>query len=285
MAERLEVPNILVALESVASDGADVRRLLGVVGLYELHDGRSLSSREAFDSVDLFVLTVAGVASANDAIRRIRYARGVGYVGPLLVIGDVQLPHVEADFLYAGADDYVSFPSNGWAFLARVYRLVQRSNLRRIDRGVAAEILPTGSEKISLSNIEMRENDLALTIDGKFAQLTAIQFHIVAHLLARAGQWVRSSELQSDAIKLPATHQHDPSNVRYHINQIRARLAKLNKSCASFLHSERVLGYMWKVGCCDRPHCTRHVAASSRRDSEIRHITLLETGYRRQRKL
>ena len=236
-----------IVVQPFHHDAEEVCRLLSMAGRCVSYE-RALSLRSHAFNVDLFVLVFTGQTASREIVERIHNARSIGYEGPILVVSAVASPYVEADCFHAGADDFVLFPGNTWVLLARVHRLVRR-HLRR----APMEIQPASSPP---ARVELRERDCAVTIDGKLARLTQTQFRVLEYVFMRSGQWVRGSELQSDAIKVPATHQDDPSNVRFHVHGIRARLSDVDSSYGRFLHSERRLGYMWDIGTCGRAHCT-----------------------------
>jgi DNA-binding response OmpR family regulator len=179
---------------------------------------------------------------------------------PVVVVCGDASPLAAANCLRAGAEDYIATPFNEVECLARIARRCAQQ------RHTSPVIVSKGSfaetdRRPETAAIELREHDWTVVCEGRATRLTPVQFRIVAHLKERATQWVRSAELQRDALEVHAAT--GASNVRFHVLRLRTALG----ASGAHLHSWQRRGYMWSEASCEAPHCSKERSQSFSRGS------------------
>jgi len=110
--------------------------------------------------------------------------------------------------LYAGASDYLAKPFDMQELLARVY-----AQLRR----------PGRDEAVKWGAIELRESERVCTVDGEPLSLTALEFRLLALLLANQGRVYAKATLEERLYDAQAPS----SNVlEVLVSRLRAKLAE-----------------------------------------------------------
>jgi DNA-binding response OmpR family regulator len=233
-------------------DGTDVTGVahaLRVAGLYDVEEFEAEVGMPSFDGTDLVVMVDVG--ARRGVVERIQRARFVYRDVPIVVLSDDPAPMSESAWLRAGANDCMPIPFVSHELLQRIFDLVDRPSfdLASAPSGFRLKAMQPSSE--CSPTIHLNENDFAVTIEGLTSHLTEVTFRVVEYLVQRAGTWVRSPELQLNAIGAHA--KAGASNVRFHVH--RAREQFQHRDFARYLHSWPRRGYMWSFDPCDTRHC------------------------------
>ncbi len=127
--------------------------------------------------------------------------------------------------LELGGDDYITKPFSPREVVARVKSAVRRSNL---------------SEQLSVTmevgDVVLDTDARAVTVAGKPVQLTATEFDLLAHLMARPGRVFSRDQLLSEVWGYAAAV--GTRTVDVHVAQVRAKLGD-----ASPIRTVRGVGY------------------------------------------
>ncbi len=233
---------------------------LRVAGLYEVDEyeaGRHLP----FDDHDLIILVDTG--PPQRALERLQNTRRCCGEKPIIVLSNDRAPESAAAYLHAGATDFISLPFIGYELLQRIFNwltfeyrsraavVTSRSDFRI----KAVSRVPASSARLPRSEpsdaILLDENGFSVTVGGRASSFTEVTYRVVEYLVQRAGRWVRSPELQRNAIG--AFAKAGASNVRFHVHKAREQFEF--SGCARYIHSWPRRGYMWSLDPCDTPHC------------------------------
>ena len=233
---------------------------LRVAGLYEVEEYEA-GPDVPFDDHDLLVLVDAGLSSALGRLQRARRQCGDT---PIIVLSNDRSPESAARCLHAGATDFIFLPFIGYELLQRIFNWLDfgyRLHARPVTpasgfrlKAVAASPGNTARERSSSESgrvILLDENGFTVTIGGCANSFTELTYRVVEYLVQRVGIWVRSSELQQNAIGAHA--KAGASNVRFHVHRARERFEFTG--FARYIHSWPKRGYMWSLDPCDTRHC------------------------------
>jgi DNA-binding response OmpR family regulator len=237
--------------------GADVTgaaRALRIAGLYDVQAYEVEVGVPALENQDLIVMVDVGVP--RGVLNRVRRARRQYQDKPIVVLSDDPAPVAASACLHAGANDFVSLPFIGYELLQRIFNCLSfryPSPDVETTRESGFRLKTPCKSSESSRRVQLNENDFRLTIDGVASNLTEITFRVAEYLIQRTGTWVRSPELQRNAIGAHA--KAGASNVRFHVHRAREQLQL--GDFARHLHSWPRRGYMWSFDPCDTPHCQR----------------------------
>ena len=146
----------------------------------------------------------------------------------ILTVQDDELNKVRG--LALGADDYITKPFGHLELIARI-----RSAMRRADglTGQPQKPYVNGDIRIDFERHEV-------TVDGKAAQLTSTEFHLLEILALNAGRLVPNETLLGRVWDRYALD--NPDYLKVYIHRLRLKLEK-DPSHPHYLHTERGEGY------------------------------------------
>jgi DNA-binding response OmpR family regulator len=137
--------------------------------------------------------------------------------------------------LEMGADDYITKP-----FSVREFRSRVKAALRR---GSMAGRAPSGEEPIQAGELELDSERRAVRVRGSDAQLTYVEFEILAALASAPGR-VFSREMLLEHVWGDSTYR-DPRTVDVHIRHLREKLESDPKH-PEYLFTVRGVGYRFR---------------------------------------
>ena len=137
--------------------------------------------------------------------------------------------------LEMGADDYITKP-----FSVREFRSRVKAALRR---GTMAGRGPSGEEPIQAGDLEIDFERRAVRVRGDEAQLTYVEFEILAALASAPGR-VFSREMLLEHVWGDSTYR-DPRTVDVHIRHLREKL-EADAKRPEYLFTVRGVGYRFR---------------------------------------
>ena len=136
--------------------------------------------------------------------------------------------------LNMGADDYVTKPFTTMELLARV-----NSHLRRYGRFLAATCGQQKSEKVHvIGGLELNEETVEVSVDGKPVKLTPLEFKILALLMKNPGRVFSAEEIYERVWNEQAVNT---DTIMVHIRKIREKI-EINPK------EPKYLKVVWGVG-------------------------------------
>jgi DNA-binding response OmpR family regulator len=195
------------------------------------HDGReALDSfaRERFDLVvlDLMLPKIDGI----EVCRRLRSRSQVPII--MLTAKDDELDKVLG--LEIGADDYITKP-----FSVREFRSRVRAALRRSDMARARAV----EEPIVSGELEIDFDRRTVTVSGSPAELTYVEFEILAALASMPGRVLSREELLERVWGDSA--YRDPRTIDVHIRHLREKIEPDPRN-PEYLLTVRGVGYRFR---------------------------------------
>jgi len=143
------------------------------------HDGVTGLAKATAGGIDLVILDI--MIPGLSGYRVLERMRAEGLDVPVIMLTAKDGEYDQLDALELGADDYVTKPFSVKILLARVAIL-----LRRDSKGTSA---------MTISGLRLDERQHRVWIDEVEVTLTAMEFSLLAFLMARAGEPVPKSEL------------------------------------------------------------------------------------------
>jgi DNA-binding response OmpR family regulator len=137
--------------------------------------------------------------------------------------------------LEIGADDYITKPFSVREFRSRVKAALRRGNMA--GRG------PSGDEPITSGQLEIDFERRAIRVRGEDAQLTFVEFEILAALATAPGR-VFSREMLLEHVWGDSTYR-DPRTVDVHIRHLREKL-EADAKHPEYLFTVRGVGYRFR---------------------------------------
>ena len=195
-------------------------------------DGQEALDRFAEQRFDLVVLDL--MLPKLDGIEVCRRLRTRSQV-PIIMLtakGD-ELDKVAG--LEMGADDYITKPFSVREFRSRVKAALRRGNMA--GRG------PAGEEPIQAGDLEIDFERRAVRVRGTEAQLTFVEFEILAALASAPGR-VFSREMLLEHVWGDSTYR-DPRTVDVHIRHLREKL-EADAKRPEYLFTVRGVGYRFR---------------------------------------
>jgi DNA-binding response OmpR family regulator len=195
-------------------------------------DGQEALDRFAEQRFDLVVLDLMlPKLDGNEVCRRLRTRSQVPII-MLTAKGD-ELDKVAG--LEMGADDYITKPFSVREFRSRVKAALRRGNMA--GRG------PAGEEPIQAGDLEIDFERRAVRVRGAEAQLTYVEFEILAALASAPGR-VFSREMLLEHVWGDSTYR-DPRTVDVHIRHLREKL-ETDAKRPEYLFTVRGVGYRFR---------------------------------------
>ncbi len=185
-------------------------------------DAWFLGSTEDFDAIMLDL----GLPKL-DGLSVLRRLRAEECAVPIIVLTARGSWSERVDGINAGADDYLSKPFQMAELVARLRALLRRSH------GISNPQLTAGSLRLDTAQME-------LTVDGRPARLTPLEFRLVSYLLHQKGRVVSREELKDHV------YGHDDSRDDNAVEAIVTRLRR--KLGAVAIETRRGHGYCMKAG-------------------------------------
>lgn len=194
-------------------------------------DGQEALERFGEGRYDLVILDVMmPKVDGVEVCRRIR-ARSEVPIVILTAKGD-EADKIEG--LEVGADDYITKPFSLAEFKSRVKAALRRGGLR--DRGTIQSEIRSGGLVI---DVERRK----VSVNGKNATLTYIEFEILVALASEPGKVMSRKELLEDI--WGASGFRSPRTVDVHMRHLREKLEK-NPKKPEYLFTVRGVGYRFR---------------------------------------
>jgi DNA-binding response OmpR family regulator len=200
-----------------------------VVGAVDGQEALDRFAEQRFDLVvlDLMLPKLDGI----EVCRRLRTRSQVPII-MLTAKGD-ELDKVAG--LEMGADDYITKPFSVREFRSRVKAALRRGNMA--GRG------PAGEEPIQAGDLEIDFERRAVRVRGAEAQLTYVEFEILAALASAPGR-VFSREMLLEHVWGDSTYR-DPRTVDVHIRHLREKL-ETDAKRPEYLFTVRGVGYRFR---------------------------------------
>jgi DNA-binding response OmpR family regulator len=200
-----------------------------VVGAVDGQEALDRFAEQRFDLVvlDLMLPKLDGI----EVCRRLRTRSPVPII-MLTAKGD-ELDKVAG--LEMGADDYITKPFSVREFRSRVKAALRRGNMA--GRG------PAGEEPIQAGDLEIDFERRAVRVRGAEAQLTYVEFEILAALASAPGR-VFSREMLLEHVWGDSTYR-DPRTVDVHIRHLREKL-ETDAKRPEYLFTVRGVGYRFR---------------------------------------
>ena len=200
---------LLVVDDEPAWVGA-IGAVLGKAGhrIVAAYDGEEALRRFRAERVDAVLLDLAMPGLDGAAVaRQMRAESDV----PILIVSGERDPAAPAELLDLGADDYIRKSMPNDEKLARIRAAVRRQRQR---------------QRVTLqSRWHVDERRHEISWHGQIVSATAIEFRLLAALLARVGELVTHAELL--AAGWPDVRDPDPLWLKPHLARLREKLVRV----------------------------------------------------------
>ncbi len=140
--------------------------------------------------------------------------------------------------LEIGGDDYVTKPFSPRELVARVKAILKRSPMR-------AEPPPQGAKMLIAGRLALDPAGHRAAFDDKPLSLTALEFRVLATLIARPGMVFTREQILAAAYS-PTIHVSDRT-IDSHVRNIRSKLAQLG--CDNVIDTVHGVGF--RIGRCE----------------------------------
>jgi DNA-binding response OmpR family regulator len=195
-------------------------------------DGRQALDRFAEQRFDLVVLDV--MMPNMDGIEVCRRLRSRSQV-PIIMLTARDDESEKVLGLEIGADDYITKPFSVRELRSRVRAALRRSDFSRSSQSV--------SEPIESGDLRVDFDRRTVTVRGKEAELTYVEFEILSALIRSSGK-VLSREALLESVWGDAAYR-DPRTVDVHIRHLREKL-EADPSAPEHLFTVRGVGYRFR---------------------------------------
>lgn len=202
---------------------ADIRQGLERAGYIAdvVADGEAAWFRAETETYDAMVLDLG--LPRLDGLGVLRRLRAADVALPVLILTARDGWRERVEGIDAGADDYLAKPFRMEELVARLRAILRRT------AGHAAPVLRAGA-------VELDTRTRAVSVDGRPAELTALEYRLLAFLLHRQGQVVPAGELLD--------HLHGVGTER-EANALEALLTRLRRKLGpGVIETRRGQGYL-----------------------------------------
>ena len=196
-------------------------------------EGVAAFTRDSPDAILLDVMLPDG--SGHDVCKEIRATSTVPII--MLTALDDEVDKVVG--LELGADDYITKP-----FGMRELRSRVRAVLRRAAMAMPSEDeAPVVEERLELAGVVMDRARHVVTVDGTPADLTYVEFEILATLMASPGRVYSRGQLL-DAV-WGSSDFREPRTVDVHVRHLREKI-EADPASPTRIHTVRGVGYRFE---------------------------------------
>ena len=229
----MEVNRILIV-----EDDKEIREGIEIYlksqGYVVFQAGDGIEALEVLDREEIHLAIVDVMMPRMDGITMMIKVREKGYEFPVIMLSAKSEEVDKIMGLNMGADDYVTKPFTTMELLARV-----NSHLRRYGRFLAATCGQQKSETVHvIGGLELNEETVEVSVDGKPVKLTPLEFKILALLMKNPGRVFSAEEIYERVWNEQAVNT---DTIMVHIRKIREKI-EINP------REPRYLKVVWGVG-------------------------------------
>ncbi len=229
----MEVNRILIV-----EDDKEIREGIEIYlksqGYVVFQAGDGIEALEVLDREEIHLAIVDVMMPRMDGITMMIKVREKGYEFPVIMLSAKSEEVDKIMGLNMGADDYVTKPFTTMELLARV-----NSHLRRYGRFLAATCGQQKSEKVHvIGGLELNEETVEVSVDGKPVKLTPLEFKILALLMKNPGRVFSAEEIYERVWNEQAVNT---DTIMVHIRKIREKI-EINPK------EPKYLKVVWGVG-------------------------------------
>ena len=229
----MEVNRILIV-----EDDKEIREGIEIYlksqGYVVFQAGDGIEALAVLEREEIHLAIVDVMMPRMDGITMMIKVREKGYEFPVIMLSAKSEEVDKIMGLNMGADDYVTKPFTTMELLARV-----TSHLRRYGRFLAATCGQQKSEKVHvIGGLELNEETVEVSVDGKPVKLTPLEFKILALLMKNPGRVFSAEEIYERVWNEQAVNT---DTIMVHIRKIREKI-EINPK------EPKYLKVVWGVG-------------------------------------
>ena len=199
-------------------------------------DGRDALTRFSQQHFDLVVLDLMlPKMDGLEVCRRLRGQAGPGKTVPIIMLTARSEEIDKVLGLELGADDYITKPFSVREFRSRVKAVLRRAALARTD--------PADEAPIETLDLCVDPVKRSVTVRGQSAQITYVEFEILATLARNPGR-VFTRDMLLTRVWGDSAYR-DPRTVDVHIRHLREKL-ELDAKDPEYLFTVRGVGYRFR---------------------------------------
>ena len=229
----MEVNRILIVEDDKEiREGIEIYLKSQGYGVFQAGDG--IEALAVLEREEIHLAIVDVMMPRMDGITMMIKVREKGYEFPVIMLSAKSEEVDKIMGLNMGADDYVTKPFTTMELLARV-----NSHLRRYGRFLAATCGQQKSEKVHvIGGLELNEETVEVSVDGKPVKLTPLEFKILALLMKNPGRVFSAEEIYERVWNEQAVNT---DTIMVHIRKIREKI-EINPK------EPKYLKVVWGVG-------------------------------------
>lgn len=195
--------------------------------------GLAAFTRDSPDAILLDVMLPDG--SGHDVCKEIRATSTVPII--MLTALDDEVDKVVG--LELGADDYITKPFGMRELRSRVRAVLRRAAMTMLSEDEA----PVVEERLELAGVVMDRARHVVTVDGATADLTYVEFEILATLMTSPGRVYSRGQLL-DAV-WGSSDFREPRTVDVHVRHLREKI-EADPAIPTRIHTVRGVGYRFE---------------------------------------
>ena len=196
-------------------------------------EGLASFTRDSPDAILLDVMLPDG--SGHDVCKEIRATSTVPII--MLTALDDEVDKVVG--LELGADDYITKPFGMRELRSRVRAVLRRAAMTMLSEDEA----PVVEERLELAGVVMDRARHVVTVDGATADLTYVEFEILATLMTSPGRVYSRGQLL-DAV-WGSSDFREPRTVDVHVRHLREKI-EADPATPTRIHTVRGVGYRFE---------------------------------------